>query len=75
MLFSEDEDVELEDEDQESTEADRELFDRAGEFLVAIARADPAGVVANGFSQVLDACCKLFNSYVFSTFAWLDLVF
>ena len=57
-FFSEDEEVELEDEDQESTEADRELFDRAGEFLVAIARADPAGVVANGFSQVLDACCK-----------------
>ena len=49
-------------EEEEASEVERELLDGAGELLVAVARNDPAGVIADGFVDILTVAGK---SYFF----------
>ena len=50
-------------EEEEASEVERELLDGAGELLVAVARNDPAGVIADGFVDILTVAGEIKHFY------------
>lgn len=75
FLTEEDDDETGACEEEEASEVERELLDGAGELLVAVARNDPAGVIADGFVDILTVAgefykiiFKMLNNFFYSRF-------
>lgn len=61
FLTEEDDDETGACEEEEASEVERELLDGAGELLVAVARNDPAGVIADGFVDILTVAGQFYK--------------